>query len=143
MKRMDTRPIRTLFLLVLLFAGLSACTSRRGSEPHGAGTVSDPQIDSIEKVLLSYSFGGQHDSVIYAGRPALREAIERRDTFSMVYIELNMAQSFLFMGEMDSVRYHLDRLEPLMLSPAVSPSLHAMYFGELGSYSLRWGARLF
>ncbi len=139
MKRMDTRPIRTLFLLVLLFAGLSACTSRRGSEPHGAGTVSDPQIDSIEKVLLSYSFGGQHDSVIYAGRPALREAIERRDTFSMVYIELNMAQSFLFMGEMDSVRYHLDRLEPLMLSPAVSPSLHAMYFGELGSYSLRWG----
>lgn len=93
-------------------------------------------VDSLESVLNRLSFSGMHDSVEVIARDAFHKAIERQDSVVVVYIGLNMAQSFMFNGNMDSVRFYIDKINSYKTS-RLSPSLHIMYSNILGSYNLR------
>lgn len=140
MKSAAHTPLHALRAATVLLIACCLCACPQQKREHNprrsaAATVS-PALDSLAKALKGYSFAGRHDSVILVAGPALRAATLRHDTLTMVYAGLNMAQSFLFMGNMDSVQHYLDRIEPLKEYP-LSANLHIMRSNVLGSYDLR------
>lgn len=136
MNRSSLRYLLQVVVCLLTFGSLAACSRMQPAAPPGEDASTVQIRRHLAQTLQHYSFAGQHDSVILVARPAYREAAQRHDTLLMVYTGLNMAQSFLFMGNMDSVRRYVDLIEPLKRFP-VSASLHIMRSNVLGSYFLR------
>ena len=130
------RHIFRISALILLVSSMAGCLQTGGDSPDNTRTSSHPALDSLSNKLSSYSYAGKHDSVIYTARPALIAAQRAHDTLTMVYAGLNMAQSFLFLGNMDSVQRYIDLMEPLKDYP-IPANLHIMRSNVLGSYSLR------
>lgn len=114
---------------------LCSCVEKKRPIPT-ENKLQSSAVDSLESVLNRLSFSGMHDSVEVIARDAFHKAIERQDSVVVVYIGLNMAQSFMFNGNMDSVRFYIDKINSYKTS-RLSPSLHIMYSNILGSYNLR------
>lgn len=92
--------------------------------------------DSLITYLNRLSFTGKHDSVISIARPALYKALDSHDTLTAIYSGVFIAQSFLFLEDMDSVQYYTELISPMSSFP-VSANLQTMLCNILGSYSLR------
>ena len=136
MNRLSIRYILRSVVLFLAFICFTGCSRVVTETPPAMDASAEQTRRKLARTLEHYSFSGQHDSVILAARPAYLEASRRHDTLLMVYTGLNMAQSFLFKGNMDSVRRYVDLIESLKHFP-VPASLHIMRSNVLGSYFLR------
>lgn len=117
----------TYFLLVLLFIPVP-CSGNCGKP----ADISDTLINYLNRL----SFTGQHDSVIQIARPELQNALNNQDTLTAIYTGSFIAQSFLFLEDMDSAQFYTELLKPMQQYPA-PPNIHIMLSNVLGSYSLR------
>ena len=136
MKRSVVTYVHHAVVLLLLLCSLAACSHAKPGTTDEVDAATKRARETLARTLQRYSFAGQHDSVILVARPAYGDAARRHDTLMMVYTGLNMAQSYLFMGDMDSVRRYVDLIEPLKDFP-LSSGLHIMRSNVLGSYLLR------
>lgn len=136
MKRSVVTYAHHAVVLLLLLCSLAACSHAKPGTTDEVDAATKLARETLARTLQRYSFAGQHDSVILVARPAYGDAARRHDTLMMVYTGLNMAQSYLFMGDMDSVRRYVDLIEPLKDFP-LSSGLHIMRSNVLGSYLLR------
>ena len=126
----------TIFTLLSLTAALSCSADKTvRSDTTSEYTVSE-HLDSLITYFNHLSYIGEHDSIITHARPELLQALKDQDTLTAVYAGLFMAQSYLFLEDMDSVKYCTDRLSPLLDYP-LPPNAHIMLSNILGSYSLR------
>lgn len=131
----------TIYILTYLCAAVSCSTGKTGADDSdrastASASTSLERLDSLVTYLNRLSYIGEHDSVILTARPAMNEAAGRHDTLTAVYAGLFMAQSYLFLEDMDSVRYCTDRLGPMLDFP-LPPNARIMLINILGSYSLR------
>lgn len=136
MKRSVVTYAHHAVVLLLLLCSLAACSHAKPGTTDEVDAATKLARETLARTLQRYSFAGQHDSVILVARPAYGDAARRHDTLMMVYTGLNMAQSYLFMGDMDSVRRYVDLIKPLKDFP-LSSGLHIMRSNVLGSYLLR------
>lgn len=127
---------RSLFYTVIAFCLLSLAGCR--SKQAGGMKTEMPEhyADSLITYLNRLSFTGKHDSVISIARPALYKALDSHDTLAAIYSGVFIAQSFLFLEDMDSVQYYTELISPMSGFP-VSANLQTMLCNVLGSYSLR------
>ena len=126
----------TILTLLSLTAALSCSADKTvRSDTTSEYTVSE-HLDSLITSLNHLIYIGEHDSVIFKARPTMEDALRDHDTLTAVYAGLFMAQSYLFLEDMDSVKYCTDRLSPLLDYP-LPPNAHIMLSNILGSYSLR------
>lgn len=126
----------TILTLLSLTAALSCSADKTvHSDTTSEYTVSE-HLDSLITSLNHLIYIGEHDSVIFKARPTMEDALRDHDTLTAVYAGLFMAQSYLFLEDMDSVKYCTDRLSPLLDYP-LPPNAHIMLSNILGSYSLR------
>lgn len=93
--------------------------------------------DSLFNAINQFSIRGKHDSVIILSRPELAKALDSQDTLKAIYIGTLMAQSSIFLSDLDSVMFYLERIQPMLVSFPTPPKIKAMYFCTYGNYCLR------
>lgn len=128
--------ISTYFLCSILLHIFISCSQHLPEGTINHSSISSSRADSISTLLSRLSYQSLHDSVISTARPELEKALSRCDTLTAIYCGIFMAQSYLFLENMDSVKSSIDLLLPLKDFP-VPPYVHIMQDNVLGSYSLR------
>lgn len=63
--------------------------------------------------------------------------MDNQDTLKAIYIGTLMAQSSVFLSDLDSVIYYLEKIQPMLLTYPTPPNIKAMYFCTYGNYYLR------
>lgn len=125
-----------VYYIVIAFSLLSLSGCRSKSADDAEAVMPEHYTDSLITYLNRLSFTGKHDSVISIARPALYKALDSHDTLTAIYSGVFIAQSFLFLEDMDSVQYYTELISPMSSFP-VSANLQTMLCNILGSYSLR------
>lgn len=118
--------IRLLLASLLLAAVSFSC--RRTPENEELRVQSRKELDSLRNVYRSYNVDGLYDSVIVTARPYLLKAISAHDTLAVLYSGAYIAQAFLTLENMDSVRSCMSMIAPYRSGGKTDPSLQTVLY---------------
>lgn len=113
-----------------------ACSGPDKKPDYTSQNTRSPELDSLISVFNGLSFTDRHDSLVILARPVLSKAILERDTLTETYTRLFMAQSFLFLDNLDSVKFQTD-IAGKLIDRFSLPNVHIIYSNIMGSYCLR------
>lgn len=83
-----------------------------------------------------FNIAGNFDSIVIITVPFFRQSLHERDTLVAVWSGIFIAQAYMSMQNLDSVRMYLDRLTPFIADCSNSMIMIA-YYSTLGNYELR------
>lgn len=83
-----------------------------------------------------FNVAGDFDSVVSITVPFFQQSLHERDTLMAVWSGIFIAQAYMSMQNLDSVRLYLDRLTPIIADCSNSMIMIA-YYSTLGNYELR------
>lgn len=111
---------------------------------HGCGGSAPDPSKGSDKIMTaemgrkwnSYSARGKYDSLIMEVRPVFKLAMERQDTVSALYSGIVMAQSFLFINDLDSAAYYANSIADYK-DHGADPLWQTIYYNVIGTYALK------
>ncbi len=86
------------------------------------------ELDSLRNEYRNYNVNGLYDSIIVTARPYLLNGISSHDTLAVLYSGAYMAQAFLTLEEMDSVRSCMNLISPFRAGGRTDPSLQTVLY---------------
>lgn len=102
--------LRISLLLVLSFSIIS-CDNGLNKKTD-VSLHDSANFEKMKRIWGEYNLSASYDSLISSAKPFMELSKKKRDTLSVLYAGAYIAQSFIFLEELDSVEYYLDMIAP-------------------------------
>lgn len=128
------KPFYTIFISTTLFLLLTiSCIEDRTLLTDRAST-----LDTLRSEWIKYYEAGQYDSVIVRTTPFLNVSIAERDTLSVIYSAIFIAQAHILMENTDSIPRYIKILQSYYIPEKVNDgTLLTLYHNILGINALK------
>lgn len=133
---MSCSRIRAVTVFVSAMVAFACLSCRTGGDHDGGSLHTHAALDSVKSLWDRYTRAGKYDSLILKMRPYFTEAYQREDTLSVIYSGVFMAQAYLFVEDMDSLGYYLDKIAPYGESVDI-PKIGTILCNIRGIYAMK------
>lgn len=125
---MNRIKIRIPALLALLMSAIMLSSCSKTPSHDIQSMQSRKELDSLRNIYRSYNIDGLYDSIIHTANPYLLKAISADDTLAVLYSGAYIAQAFLTLENIDSVRSYMNLIEPYRTGGKTDPSLQTVLY---------------
>lgn len=126
--------LRISLLLVQLFLIISC---GKGLNKKTEVSLHDSvNFEKMKRIWGEYNISASYDSLIRSAKPFMELSMKNRDTLSVLYAGAYIAQSFIFMEELDSVEYYISEIAPYRKG-AHEQRINAMIDNILGIQAIK------
>ena len=127
--------VSRIFIGLCLLLFISSCQSKQV----GKWDLTEERQEMLQVYgdkWNEFNVAGDFDSVVSITVPFFQQSLQERDTLMAVWSGIFIAQAYMSMQNLDSVRLYLDRLTPFIADCSNSMIMIA-YYSTLGNYELR------
>lgn len=125
---MNRIKIRIPALLALLMSAIMLSSCSKTPSHDIQSMQSRKELDSLRNIYRRYNIDGLYDSIIHTASPYLLKAISADDTLAVLYSGAYIAQAFLTLENIDSVRSYMNLIEPYRTGGKTDPSLQTVLY---------------